>query len=218
MSRLIDKEKVTLSRALPAAVARWDGAGALARLVRAATRSVRRSLRRAAIERELRLLDDRTLADIGIQRWDIDAVADRAAGEAPDAGPGFREELARVVREAVLEPLLAWRSRNAARRELMSLDDRMLRDIGISRADIPAVVEAMRREARRAAPAEAAADIIEPLRHWNRSRHAAKDLNTLDDRTLEDIGLTRGDIAAVAEELAQRSLGAANRNHTPRAA
>jgi uncharacterized protein YjiS (DUF1127 family) len=40
---------------------------------------------------------------------------------------------------AVTRPLSGWWSRTLVQDELMSLDDRMLADIGISRADIPAV-------------------------------------------------------------------------------
>ncbi len=36
---------------------------------------------------------------------------------------------------AILETLVTWQERDRQRRHLASLDDRMLRDIGISRAD-----------------------------------------------------------------------------------
>ncbi len=36
---------------------------------------------------------------------------------------------------AILETLLVWQERDQQRRHLAALDDRMLRDIGISRAD-----------------------------------------------------------------------------------
>ncbi len=39
-----------------------------------------------------------------------------------------------------IEAIRRWRSRERARRELNSLDDRQLADIGLSRADIEAVV------------------------------------------------------------------------------
>lgn len=213
MTGYIDKEKVTFSRALPATLTRTIPTNAVTRLAQAALRSVKRALLRAAVERELTRLDDRMLADIGVQRWDIAAIADRAATESFGA-PAFRSEFGRVVREA----FGGWYSRQIAYRDLMALDDRMLRDIGISRADIPAVIARMRQDAKRAVPVDAAADIIQPLRHWNRSRLAAKDLNTLDDRTLDDIGMVRGDIVSVADELARRSLGVANGNSAPRAA
>ena len=62
------------------------------------------------------------------------------------------------------------------------------------------------------------ADPLEALRQWARRRAAAKDLHGLDNRTLNDIGMVRGDIDWVAEELAFRSLRPANTNHASQVA
>jgi uncharacterized protein YjiS (DUF1127 family) len=48
------------------------------------------------------------------------------------------ETIAAAV-SAVVRPLSAWWARTQVHDELMSMDDRMLADIGISRADVPAV-------------------------------------------------------------------------------
>ena len=56
------------------------------------------------------------------------------------------------------------------------------------------------------------------LRRWARSRAAAKELYNLDNRALNDIGMVRGDIDWVAEELAFRSLRPANKNHASQVA
>lgn len=48
--------------------------------------------------------------------------------------------LARLYQTTIAAPLARRRSREAARRELLSLDQHMLRDIGITRGDIPYVV------------------------------------------------------------------------------
>jgi uncharacterized protein YjiS (DUF1127 family) len=40
----------------------------------------------------------------------------------------------------ILKPLATWRARQLAMDELMSLDDHMLADIGISRSEIPGIV------------------------------------------------------------------------------
>jgi uncharacterized protein YjiS (DUF1127 family) len=93
----------------------------------------------------------------------------------------------------------------------------MLADIGLRRCDIDAVVAQMVEEATPVA-AHDHADLVRPLRLWNRSRLTAKALSALDDKMLDDMGLVRGDIDWVAEELAQRSLDAANANLAPRAA
>ncbi len=47
---------------------------------------------------------------------------------------GFVTRLSRLP-FTVLETLLTWQERDRQRRHLASLDDRMLRDMGISRAD-----------------------------------------------------------------------------------
>src|SRR5215468_9419492 len=53
---------------------------------------------------------------------------------------GVVREAARPVR-AALRGLAAWRDRQAALREILLLDDRMLRDIGLTRADAWAAIE-----------------------------------------------------------------------------
>ena len=41
-----------------------------------------------------------------------------------------------VAVAAIIERLLVWQERAAQRRHLVALDDRMLRDIGLNRADV----------------------------------------------------------------------------------
>jgi len=43
----------------------------------------------------------------------------------------------------ILKPLANWRARQVAMEELMSLDDHMLADIGISRSEIPGIVSGL---------------------------------------------------------------------------
>jgi uncharacterized protein YjiS (DUF1127 family) len=180
--------------------------GAFGALVEA----VLRPFRRRAIVRRLERLDDRMLEDIGLQRWEIGAVAMSAAGrQAPTLSVALVDLVA-----AMAKGIVAWQERRAAERELRSLDDRMLRDIGISRADIPYVAAGRPTSVK----TEEAYDAIEGLRRWIRSRAVAKDLNKLDSRTLNDIGMVRGDIDWVAEELALRSLRPANTNNASRVA
>ena len=76
MYRTIGNEKVELSRAnSPEASARATGFAALGVFAKRSVNSVRRTLERAAVARELAALDDRELSDIGLGRGDIDAVA-----------------------------------------------------------------------------------------------------------------------------------------------
>ena len=203
MTRFTENEKVTLRRAMtPAATTRTDVFGRLATAGRILAEMLRRRLRRAAALRELSALDDRMLADIGLKRSEIDAAATRSAG--PER-PGLAEllgELGELARD-LSRAFVRWQSRRAAYRQLMLLDERLLRDIGLSREEIPAVIASMRQGA---APAATEDGLARPLRLWSRRRDAAKTLNTLNDRMLDDIGMVRGDIESVADELATRSL------------
>ena len=58
-------------------------------------------------------------------------------GPTVDASRSALEVIGRLARLplAILETLLAWQERDRQRRHLAALDDRLLRDIGISRAD-----------------------------------------------------------------------------------
>lgn len=63
-----------------------------------------------------------------------------AAGEAIG---GALRWLARLYRATIAAPLARRQARDAARRELLSLDAHMLKDIGITKGDIPYVVRGM---------------------------------------------------------------------------
>jgi uncharacterized protein YjiS (DUF1127 family) len=45
-----------------------------------------------------------------------------------------------LLGRCVLKPLADWRARQRAMDELMSLDDQMLKDIGVARCEIPGIV------------------------------------------------------------------------------
>ena len=189
----------------------------LARLAGSIRQALRWSRRRAAIVRELTALNDRMLADIGVARWQIDAVAAQSAGApAPDVR-ALAHELGAILHDVLVRPMREWFQRRTTYRDLMGLDDRTLADIGLSRGQIPALIESLRAGHAPAVDSRSA-DIIRPLRLWNRSRLAAKDLSTLDDRMLSDIGMVRGDIDDVAEELAERSMRPVGRRASPCAA
>jgi uncharacterized protein YjiS (DUF1127 family) len=210
MTRFTASEKVTMGRAMaPAAVTRTIAPATVGGALRDLTAAALRPLRRRAISDRLARLDDRMLEDIGIQRFQIDVIADSVASrQAPSVGAALGHLAALLVKSAA-----AWNERRTALRELNALDDRMLSDIGITRGDIPAVVAGM--TAGRHADS---GDPLDAVRRWARSRAAAQDLNALDNRTLDDIGMVRGDIDWVAEELAIRSLRPANTNHTSQVA
>ena len=213
MTRLTDKEKLMLSQAkehtaLPSGLE----INSVGTVFKSMFQSIRRPFLRAAIVHRLDRLDDRILDDIGIARWEIPAVADRVAGRSAQR---LSTAVARMA-SALAGGLKVWMERRTATRELMALDDRMLRDIGISRSDIPEIVATFGRIAPESDVSNA--DPLESLRQWARRRATAKDLSSLDNRTLNDIGMVRGDIDWVAEELAFRSLRPANSNHATRIA
>jgi uncharacterized protein YjiS (DUF1127 family) len=211
MTRLTDLEKAMLDFAkmqAPAAPARKTFT--LADLGVALVETVMRPWRRSQLAFELGRLDDRMLADIGMKRFEVGEIAEAASRHtAPTLGELLGSALSGLRRHMALAA-----KRRELRRELNELDDRMLRDIGVSRADIPTLVARIG-----AQPAEVAEmDAIDSLRVWNRSRETARTLAAMDDRQLNDIGFVRGDIDWVAEELAIRSLVPANRDAAPKAA
>lgn len=237
MHSTIENEKVIRGPAiLRDVITRTDARRGEAAMGGTLLAALRRRFRRATIARQLAALDDRLLADIGIERWQIADVAAQAAAEASPitrtdrtaAGTSFLQTVGRFVNDHVIVPLRRAYHRQVTYRELSALDDRLLRDIGLTRGDIPAVVNALSEgELRREASAHAGRtreedghDVLWSLRLWNRSRSAAKALYALDDRTLNDIGLVRGEVDDVAEELALRSLRkpVANRNLPSKAA
>ena len=84
----------------------------------------------------------------------------------------------------------------------MTLDDRLLADIGLTRADIPAAVGV----ARAGWLKDEIDTLVRPFRLWQRSVEASRALHSLDDRALLDAGMLRAEIGWVAAELAERSL------------
>jgi uncharacterized protein YjiS (DUF1127 family) len=210
MTRFTASGKVMLGRAMaPAAVTRTIAPATVGGALRDLAAALLRPVRRQAIADRLERLDDRMLQDIGVDRYEIGAIAESiTARSAPRVGMALGNLFAVLGRS-----LAAWSERHAALRELNALDDRMLKDIGITRGDIPAVVAGMT-----AAGHVENTDPLEAVRRWARSRAAAQDLNALDNRTLDDIGMVRGDIDWVAEELAVRSLRPANTNQASQVA
>ena len=164
-----------------------------------------RPFRRAGVARELRQLDARMLSDIGLSRSDIDRVAEESVG---GKGEWIVLSLVRLAASKVVD----WANKRATYRSLSSLDDRMLRDIGLNRGDIPALVDALRGPMGRPVTGFES-EVVMPLKQWNLWRVAHKQLSQLDNRMLSDIGFVRGDIEWVADELAARSVAtAANAN------
>jgi len=159
-----------------------------------------RPFARAQVRNELRGLDSRMLRDIGITQSDIAHVAACSVD-------GKDEWMIVSLAKYAMRKLSAWRRRQEAYRTLMALDDRTLSDIGLVRDQIPALVKVMHGQYQ--SPSVDGAfetEVVQPLRQWRLWQVAHKQLSRLDNRTLSDIGMVRGDIDWVADELATRAV------------
>jgi len=212
MNRILN-EKATLGQEVPATVAREIGIAALGRFGRVLVNSARKHFKRAAIERELSRLDTRMLEDLGLRWGDISHVAETAVA-VPGEGNLFAE-FSRMLVNLLVRPVVLWNRRREVYDTLMAMDDRMLSDIGLARYDIADYVRRLGREILEPLPEPFAAmeqDVTAPIRMWNRARLTAKQLSSLTDRQLMDIGVVRGDIAELAHDVARKALVAANLN------
>lgn len=120
---------------------------------------------------------------------------------------------ARVVGEAIADAIARavdavrrWDAKRIAVRELSAMDDRLLRDIGVSRDEIKDVVDRAERMGS-AARGELLAGfvrtaIVEPFRRWRLRTRTRAELSALDDSMLRDIGIERGQIDGIAEAVA----------------
>jgi len=220
MNRIINNNEATLSQAMPAGVARETGLAALNRFGTVLVNSARRHFKRAAIERELSRLDTRMLEDLGLNRSEIGFVAEQAV-EVPGQGSLFAE-FSRLVVNLIVRPLVQWNRRREVYDTLMAMDDRMLSDIGLTRYEAAEYVRRLGREVQEPLPESLAAmeqDVTAPIRMWNRARLTARQLNELSDRQLTDIGVVRGDIAELAQEVARKAVANFNvESEAPKAA
>ena len=220
MTRIIEKEKVAYGQAMtPATTTRKDD-GRLVGILRTYLDGRKRANERRNLVAELNALDDASLADIGLKRWEIGEAANRFSGPKGRSLAWLVGRLGALAFGHAARAASRWYDRQKAYQELMSLDEHTLRDIGISRTEIPALISQMATVDHRAVPASWTLEdeLVRPLRQWNRSRATAKTLNAMDDRMLSDIGMVRGDIDWVSETMARRSVGAANTNQNPQAA
>ncbi|TDQ78471.1 uncharacterized protein DUF1127 [Dongia mobilis] len=220
MNRIVSNEKVLSAAMSPVAPSREIGLAAFKRFGRALVASAKRAHARTQLENELYGLDDRSLADIGVSRGLIPAIAREAI---PDEVTGsLFAEFSRMIVNGVLRPSIDWNRRRKARATLAALDDRLLADIGLARHEIDAHVARLSGAINGPLPVTVAAmeqDVTAPLKAWSAARATVKELSRLTDRQLMDIGVIRGDISELADNLAETGLAAANSNHrAPKAA
>ncbi len=224
MYRMMTNEKVAGSVALaPAVTTRVTATAAIADFARTVVTSLRRVFARAGVAHELAQLDDRMLSDIGVNRSEIQHIAEKATQVS--GTPTVFQAFSRMVFSLSVQPVLSYLHRRHVYNTLMALDNRMLADIGLSRYEVADYVRNLEAGRIQQVPALLAAteqDLVAPLRAWNRARATARQLSKLDDRMLVDIGVVRGDIDWLAGEIARKTLAPANGNaandHSPRAA
>jgi uncharacterized protein YjiS (DUF1127 family) len=211
-------QKATLNLAVPATVARETGLAAIARFSRVANATARKHFKRAAIERELSRLDSRMLEDLGLTRSEIGHVALTAVQDGQEGS--LFAEFSRLLVNLFIRPVAAWSNRRKVYDTLMLMDDRMLSDIGLNRYEVSDYVRNLGRN-QAVLPESFVAmeqDVTAPIRTWNRARLTARQLHELTDRQLNDIGVVRGDIGELAQEVARKAVTAANLNVQPKAA
>lgn len=216
MARFTEMEKMAVNRAKAAVATTELTAG---ESVRHFAASIRRRLanraRRNAVARELMGLSNRMLDDLGMTRADITATAKLTADRAYPVNGTVLGDLRNLVDGTMVRPVADFFARRAVETTLRSLDDRMLADVGLTRADIPAIVRDTHRAPKQV---QTGFDTVDQIRVYNRTRIAAKQLGAYDNRMLDDMGFVRGDIQWVAKKLATRSVAANANSSEPRAA
>jgi uncharacterized protein YjiS (DUF1127 family) len=101
------------------------------RLVNGADDTIGRWYRQVATRSALMACSDRVLADIGIERENIPAIARASSGRGGGQVFDWRDALARRLERM--------RQRRRVYRELMAYSDSELDELGIGRGDIPGI-------------------------------------------------------------------------------
>ena len=107
--------------------------------------------RRREVYNELMAMDDRTLADIGLARYDISSYVKRLGRDIQEPLP---ESLAGMEMD-ITAPFRAWNRARMTAHQLAELSDRQLSDIGVVRGDIDELAYEVARKAVVAANANA---------------------------------------------------------------
>ena len=222
MTRFTDFEKAMIGRAKaqsrPVAL---TGFARIAAFGRELAAHYNHAAVKAQVRRDLSRLSERMLADIGLTSGDVEGVAMLTANQTVRLERPLAGEIGSFLYDVALRPVVRAVRKRQAYAALTALDDRMLNDIGLEREQIPAFVQALSGDRPAAEESPETVETAPPFGVWNRYRATARELGQLDNHMLADIGMVRGDIDWVAEELAVRSFrGTANSNDdtAPRAA
>jgi uncharacterized protein YjiS (DUF1127 family) len=115
-----------------------------------------------------------------------------------------------AITQIIVKPIAAMNRRRRTIQELNRLDARLLRDIGLERADIEVVAAALAEEsgprlawksAARRLVAGLAADLAGRIETARMRRRTIRSLEALSDKVLEDIGIRRSEIEATVNRL-----------------
>lgn len=104
-----------------------------------------------------------------------------------------------LVRHRIIAPAARVLEKRRAIAQLRGLSDHMLRDIGVDRTQIGALVEDL--QSRPVAAPRPVPGLFAAIARLRRERRAVRALSALDDRLLSDIGVLRPDIPAVVKGL-----------------
>ena len=115
----------------------------------------------------------------------------------------LRSEFFAGALERVVKAFIRWNQRHALNHRLQTLPDYLLKDIGIGRGQLPAVVSGARRRPSQVF-AGALERVVKAFIRWNQ-RHALNHrLQALPDYLLKDIGIGRDQIPAVVSGALKR--------------
>ena len=117
-------------------------ATALRDLAYALARPVRRWRRHRVMVAKLSRLDAALLDDVGVRAWEIDAFARRVVDNNLPVRGTIVDALITLIQAIRRNGQLA-RQRRVLIADLRSLDDRLLKDIGLARSEIPSLVEGL---------------------------------------------------------------------------
>jgi uncharacterized protein YjiS (DUF1127 family) len=99
--------------------------------------------------------------------------------------------------KSVIGTVAGWHRKHATRQALAGLDNRLLRDIGLERADL----EAQAIVAEPGIISRWASSVATTVRNWNAARQTHSTLLRLSDAQLADIGLSRHDVEVLVGEI-----------------
>jgi len=102
--------------------------------------------------------------------------------------------------KGMVNAVKGWFAMRQARRQMLQLDDRLLEDIGLTRYEIYDAfdVPTIDFSAVFAPVVNVARKVVGFVKGWNGRRNAYQQLSVLDDHMLEDIGIRRDEIEAIA--------------------